>query len=276
MSRYRNSRDPNEGLDELLKERNPEGGDPGRQPDAGANPEEELNSEEKSWKKRHGDLRRHSSKKEDELKNKIKELESQVEQSNKANMKFPADEREFNEWITKYPVVSKMVDTLVQKRIIEGNGMLEGRFDRVKQLEEEIANSKLEREKEKAYREIKKVHPDFDKLVEDDDFQKWIESQANWVQDALWENETDAQSAIDAVDLYKARNNKGKREKEREIENASGSRRSTSEAPTGGSDAIYTESQVNKMSQNEYERHEEKIREAIRDGRFKYDLSVSS
>lgn len=276
MSRYRNSRPLDDGLEEDLRARdgqdtqedntdksNKEGGDPNLDPD----------NEGGNWKKRHGDLRRASSKKEDELNNRIRELEKEKLAAERANIKYPASEDEFSEWIKKYPVVSKMVDTLVQKRILEGNGMLEGKFSRVQELEQQIARDKIEQQKEKALATINKAHPDFMTLVENDNFQNWIGSQAQWVQDALWENETDAQSAIDAVDLYKARNKV--RDPKQEAQNASSPPRSSSSTPSEGSDFAYTESGVARMNDAEYERHESKIREAIRDGKFKYDLSAA-
>ena len=268
--RYRNSRDPNEGLEELEQERNQESQEGG----APASTSEERDGGEGNWKKRHGDLRRTSARIEKEKDEQIAKLKEQLEAAKKGSIKYPADEEEFQAWINKYPVISRMVDTLVQKRIIEGNGMLEPKFNRVTELEKELANERLDRQKQEAFNKIKKAHPDFEKLVDSDEFQEWIGEQSEWVQNALWENETDARSAIDAVDLYKARNGAGKRQKDKEVENASNPRRSAGASPTGGNEPLFKESQVQKMSDKDYERFETQIREAIRDGRFEYDLSA--
>lgn len=269
--RYRNSRDPNEGLEELEQnnDKSQEGGDP-----VSTTPEGGGDEGEGNWKKRHGDLRRSSARIEKEKDEAIAKLREELEAAKKGSIKYPADEEEFKAWVEKYPVISRMVDTLVQKRIIEGNGMLEPKFNRVTELEKQLADERLDRQKQEAFTKIKKAHPDFEKLVESDEFQDWIGEQSEWVQNALWENETDARSAIDAVDLYKARNGAGKRQKEKEVDNASNPRRSTSASPTGGNEPLYKESQVQKMNDKEYERHEDAIREAIRDGRFEYDLSA--
>jgi len=59
------------------------------------------------------------------------------------------------------------------------------------------------------------------------------------------------------------------------VRNASAvSRSSGGGVPSGGSDILYLESDVARMTDTEYERHEPKIMEAIRDGKFKYDLSA--
>lgn len=271
MSKYRNARDADQELDEALKERgttddNPtqEGGDPNLENEEGGN-----------WKKRHGDLRRTSAKREKELKDELDQLKKKLSEKKPEEVKFPATEEEFTEWVARYPQMTKMMDTLVQRRIIEGNKMLEPNFDRVSQLEKELSGERRERQKEIALQEIKKAHPDFDKLVDDESFQEWIGDQASWVQDALWENDTDSRTAIDALDLYKARNKvRSSSQKDDEISNASSTRRGSSVSPSGGSEPLYRESQVAKMKDDEYERHEPKIREAIRDGRFEYDLSM--
>ncbi len=271
--RYRNSRDPNEGLEELEQERNQEsqeGGDP-------VSTSNEGDEEGGNWKKRHGDPRKANARMEKEKYDEIAKLREQLSQAKQAEVKYPADEDEFQAWVQKYPVISRMVDTLVQKRVLEGNGMLEPKFNRVTELEKQLASERLERDKKVAYDKIVKAHPDFDKLVDDDKFQDWIGEQSEWVQHALWENETDARSAIDAVDLYKALNGAPAKKKQQEVDNASNPRGYSSGGganPTGGSEPLFKESQVQKMSDKDYERFETQIREAIRDGRFEYDLSA--
>lgn len=272
MSKYRNSRDADQELEDALTERGDskqEGGDPKNTPES--NEDEEGGN----WKKRHGDLRRTSAKREKELQDRIAQLEKDNSSKKSEPIRFPADEEEFMAWVNKYPQMTKMVDTLVQKRVLEGNKMLEPNFNRVSELEKQLSDERRGREKEIALQQIKKAHPDFDELVDDDSFQEWISDQAQWVQDALWENDTDSRTAIDALDLYKARNKRqSKSSKQEEVFNASASKRGSSVSPTGGSEPLYRESQVARMKDDEYERHEEKIREAIRDGRFEYDLST--
>lgn len=270
--RYRSQRREDE-LNEDLSAKpdnnaNPEGGDPN------LDPSPDNDGEGGNWKKRHGDLRRHAAKKEEELSNRIKELEKAVSEASKANIKYPVTEDEFAEWATKYPVIHKMMRTAVLKEMNAGDG---ASIDRVAALEEQIARDKLDRQKEIALAQIIKAHPDFLKLVEEDKFQDWIGEQSQWVQDALWDNETDSRSAIDAVDLYKTRNKvPNPKSKEQEVQNASIGSRSGGGAPSGEADVLYLESAVARMTDAEYERHEPKIKEAIRDGKFKYDLSQAS
>jgi len=98
------------------------------------------------------------------------------------------------------------------------------------------------------------------------------------VQDALYDNESDAVSAARAIDLYKA--DKGIKTKKTasdkgaaESVNTRGSR----SAPTGESkDGVFYESEVSKMNTFEYEKNQEAIAKALQSGKFVYDISGSA
>ena len=49
--------------------------------------------------------------------------------------------------------------------------------------------------RERAEVELLKIHPDFSTIRDSDDFHNWAEEQPSWVQNALYENDTDARSA---------------------------------------------------------------------------------
>ncbi len=57
-----------------------------------------LSGEEKSFKKRYGDLRRHSQQQQTALQKQIDELRSQLQQSTEKQIKLPKSEEELNEW----------------------------------------------------------------------------------------------------------------------------------------------------------------------------------
>ena len=129
--------------------------------------------------------------------------------------------------------------------------------------------------KEKAEVELLKIHPDFSEIRDSDDFHDWAKEQPRWVQDALYENDDDARSAARAIDLYKIDNNISTKKSSNNKDAArSVSNKQTRNAPetdkTGGS---FKESQVAKMTPQEYERNSDVIMEAIRSGRFVYDVS---
>ncbi len=230
-----------------------------------------LSAEEKSFKKRYGDLRRHSQQQQVTLQKQIDELRSQLQQSTEKQIKLPKSEEELSEWAKAYPDVAKIVETIAIKKAKEQTQALDERFKQLDEREHQTA-------KEKAEAELMRLHPDFDSIRDDDEFHNWVEEQPKWVQDALYDNENDAKAAARAIDLYKA--DKGIKAKKptsdkgaAESVNTRGSR----SAPTGESkDGVFYESQVNKMSTFEYEKNQEAIAKALQSGKFVYDISGSA
>lgn len=234
--------------------------------------EDPTSKEEGNFKKRYGDLRRHSQKKEGELQKQIDELKSQLEASTKKQIKLPKSEEELEQWAREYPDVAKIVETIAIKKAQEQAKTIE---DRLK----EIDNMTYQAKKEKAEAELMRLHPDFDTIRDTDDFHEWVDKQPNWIQQALYENETDALSAARAIDLYKADMGLDKKRKEqpnyRDAAKSVMPSRGSSPSKTESSGSI-RESDVEKMSAREYEARQEEIVAAIKAGKFIYDLSGSA
>lgn len=234
--------------------------------------EDPTSKEEGNFKKRYGDLRRHTQKKEAELQKQIDELKSQLEASTKKQIKLPKSEEELEQWAKEYPDVAKIVETIAIKKAQEQARTIE---DRLK----EIDNMTYQAKKEKAEAELMRLHPDFDTIRDTDDFHEWVDKQPNWIQQALYENETDALSAARAIDLYKADMGLDKKRKEqpnyRDAAKSVMPSRGSSPTKTESAGAI-KESDVEKMSAREYEARQEEIVAAIKSGKFIYDLSGSA
>jgi len=228
-------------------------------------------AEEKTFKKRYGDLRRHSQKKEQDLQKQIDELRTQLEASTRKEIKYPKSEEELGEWMTQYPDVAKIVETIAMKKAHEQASEFETKF-------KQIDDMKAEAMREKAEAELMRLHPDFDTIRDSDEFHDWVEEQPKWVQDALYDNDSDAISAARAIDLYKA--DKGikaaKPNSNREAAKSVGTRAERSSPDADESKSYIRESQVAKMSSQEYEKRQEEISDAIRTGKFIYDLSGSA
>lgn len=232
--------------------------------------EEPQNAEERSFKKRYGDLRRHSQKQQAEFQKQIDDLRSQLEKSTKEQIKLPKTEEELAQWANEYPDVAKIVETIAIKKAQEQSLDLQERLAKINEAQ-------LQALKDKAEAELMRIHPDFDQIRDQDEFHDWVEQQPQWVQKALYENETDAKSAARAIDLYKAdmglkQVKPSRKNEEKEIARSVTSSRSS--APEKSSDSgVIRESEVEKMSQREYEARQEEIVAAIRAGKFVYDLS---
>jgi hypothetical protein len=230
-----------------------------------------LSGEEKSFKKRYGDLRRHSQQQQTALQKQIDELRSQLQNSTEKQIKLPKSEEELNEWAKTYPDVAKIVETIAIKKAKEQTQALDERFKQLDEREHQTS-------KDKAEAELMRLHPDFDVIRDDDDFHNWVEEQPKWVQDALYDNDSDARAAARAIDLYKAdKNIKTKKSTSDKGAAESVNTRGSRSAPTGESkDGVFYESQVNKMSTFEYEKNQEAIAKALQSGKFIYDISGSA
>ena len=231
---------------------------------------EPKNAEEKTFKKRYCYLRRHTQQKERDLQKQIDELKVQLTDATQKEMHLPKSDEDIEQWAKEYPDVAGIVETIAIKKAKEQSQILEKRI-------KEIDEMSLEASKDKAEVELLKIHPDFSEIREDDSFHEWADEQPKWVQDALYENDTDARSAARAIDLYKTDKNIGKEEKpktsNRDAAKVVKTKSNRSEPQTDDSKSYLKESDVQKMSAQEYEKHSDEIMEAIRGGKFIYDLS---
>lgn len=257
-----------EELEVLKKER--EAGNQASEEDEEEN-EEPKNQEEKSFKKRYGDLRRHSQKMEQDFQKQIDSLKAELEQSTRQEIKMPSSEEEIEEWTKEYPQVASIVETIAIKKAKEMSA------DLSKQMED-LNAFRANTSKEKAEVELMRLHPDFDQIRDDEQFHDWVDDQPKWVQDALYDNDSDAKSAARAIDLYKADMGIAKKKATKDSSAASSvntksSRTAPSDDQTGQK---IKESDVQKMDSATYEKQSDAIMEAIRSGNFIYDVTGSA
>jgi hypothetical protein len=230
---------------------------------------EPTDAEERTFKKRYGDLRRHSQKKESEMQKQLDDMRQQLTQLTAKEIKLPKSEEELATWAAQYPDVAKIVESIAIKKAKEQSAGIEERLKKIDEMEQKTL-------RERAEGELMRLHPDFDTIKEDDKFHEWVEQQPKWVQNALYENDNDAISAARAIDLYKAdmgiRAPKAKdsgREAAKEVNTRSGR-----SAPVGeNTEGVFYESQVQKMSAEQYEAVEAEIADSMRKGKFVYDIS---
>ena len=232
---------------------------------------ESLAPEEKTFKKRYGDLRRHSQEKEKSYQDEIFKLKEQLAQTAKKEINLPKSDEEIDKWSQEYPDVAKIVETIATKKAKELDTTLE---DRMKVL----ADREAEASRARAEAELMRIHPDFDDIRNDQEFHDWVETQPRWVQQALYENETDSKSAARAIDLYKvdmgitATAKKKTDNKEAAKAVTKGTTSSPANSKSAQSNQI-RESDVAKMRPHEFEKNEEMIKEAIQSGNFIYDMT---
>ena len=256
-----------EELEQLLKEQKGEVEQEATEPEE----EEPTSAEEKTFKKRYSDLRRHQQKQAEEFKTELETLKRQLSEATKKEMKLPKSDEDIEQWASEYPDVAAIVETIAMKKAREQSSALEERMKAIDEMQ-------LSATKEKAEAELMRLHPDFDEIRDSDDFHTWAEDQPKWVQDALYENDNDARSAARAIDLYKAdmgiTSKKAKTDKD--AAKSVSTKNSRSKPQENESSTYLKESQVQKMSPQEYEAKSDEIMEAIRSGKFIYDVSGSA
>ena len=255
-----------EELEQMLKEQKGEAEEQPEEQEA-----EPANAEEKTFKKRYSDLRRHQQQQAEELKKEIENLKSQLSQAAQKEMKLPKSDEDIEKWAEEYPDVAAIVETIAMKKAREQSTALEERMKAIDELQSSAT-------KEKAEAELMRIHPDFGEIRDSDEFHDWAEEQPKWVQDALYDNDNDARAAARAIDLYKADKGIGK-EKPKSNKDAAKSvstKNSRSTPQKDESSSYLKESDVQKMSAQEYEKNSDEIMEAIRSGKFVYDISGSA
>jgi len=229
-----------------------------------------------NWKKRYGDLRSHFSKKEQEWNGRLQELEEKLEaQSNQ--VKYPTTDEEFEEWITKYPKVAAAMETMILKNS-------EGTSKKIKEVEKRIAEEKMQNAFDRAMNQLLALHPDFTEIAKSDQFQDWLADQPTVIQNTINNPGSFDDDAVKAasitVNMYKSafgldkKSKKSKSTTQDPKDAAKSVSRSNNETPeTDDGKPIFSESQLNSMTSQQYEKLQDQILEAQREGRFEYDIS---
>ena len=231
---------------------------------------EPTTAEEKTFKKRYSDLRRHQQKQTEELKTEINALKSQLEQSTKKQIKLPKSDEDIETWAKEYPDVAAIVETIAMKKAAEQSASLEQRVKALDDMQQDVS-------KQRAETELLQMHPDFDEIRNDDDFHTWAEEQPKWIQDALYENDNDARSAARAIDLYKAdKNLTTKKASNKDAAKSVSTKGKRNKPVENESSSFLRESDVQRMTAKEYENKSDEIMEAIRQNKFVYDVSGSA
>jgi hypothetical protein len=235
-------------------------------------PVEPTSAEEVSFKKRYGDLRRFLQQKEDGYKKNLATLQAQLDSATRQSIQLPKSEAELDAWAKEYPDVAKIVESIAMKKVAELRADVDKGFEEVKSLKRETAQ-------ERAEVELNRIHPDFNEIRNDAAFHAWVEVQPQWIQSALYDNTDDARAAARAIDLYKLdrgavapKRGPGRPRKEA---GAAEEVRSSGRSSPAEDDGVVRikESDVQRMTPRDFEKHEDAIMAARREGRFIYDVS---
>jgi len=227
--------------------------------------ERPANAEDRAFKKRYDDLKKHYDSTISKHKEELTSLRGQLESSTK-QFTPPKSKEELEAWRKEYPDVYSMVETIAMDKATTQSAELENKFKNLQVQQEQIA-------KEKAEVELLRFHPDFNDIRLKDDFHEWAGQQDPTIQGWLYENTSNAKLAARAIDLYKMdrglSNLTKKEEKDVKKEAAkaiSKTRKATdSETPKK---KIWTATEISKLKPHQFEKFEEEIDLARLEGRI--------
>ena len=228
----------------------------------------ELNAEEKSFKKRYGDIRKHLASKEKEWQEKFDALENK---SKREGIVPPKSDEDIEKWASEYPDVAGIVETIAAKKAQEMFNKAESRL-------QELDEAHSEAQRVKAENVIRKSHEDFDDLRQSDQFHNWADEQPKWVKDALYENMDDPASVVRVIDLFKIDNGMtiAAKKQSRKAAASTVAKGTRTSVDAKGVQGQIKESDVARMSSKEFEEMQDKINESMRNGKFVYDMSGSA
>ena len=231
----------------------------------------EAKQEEHDYKKRYDDLKKHYDAKLNEFKSEREQLAGELETVKKrvyempSGAKAPKTMEELQEFKEKYPDVFEVVETVsgIQTE------------SQVAKLREEIASVKEREknlEKEKAFEELLRLHPDFDDLKTDEKFLGWLDEQPKQISDGIYKNNTDAKWAGKIISLYKSETGVSTKKPTRSKESdaaATVARQQPKEVATKDSTKkVWKGSDIAKMKPWEFEKFEKEIDLARQEGRI--------
>jgi hypothetical protein len=220
-----------------------------------------------NYKKRYDDLKKHYDQKLSEFKRKEQDM---LEQARAAEPQYqaPKSQEDLDRFREEYPDLYDTVETVAHMRSQHEVEALRSKLSVIEQREAEIAA----REAETALQER---HPDFDQIRGDDSFHEWAQEQPDQIQDWIYNNPDNVTLAVKALDLYKLETGKGqntqkRRSNRKQPQSSAADMVSTKTTNIDAKEAkIWTESEIAKMSLDQFDRVEDEIKLAMEEGRVR-------
>ena len=224
-------------------------------------------SEDHDYKKRYDDLKRHYDSKVDEFKGEIETLRKTMT-DRAAEMPRgvtpPRTQEELDEFKERYPDVFEVVQTVSSMQTESQVAKLRQELGTIQEREKEL-------EKQKAYEQLLRAHPDFAELKADEKFLEWLEEQPSSIADGIYKNSTDSKWAARVIDLYKADIGLTKKKKTKDSSAADAvTKTPVRDVNTDaiGDKKIWKASQIAKMKPWEFEKMEAELDQARNEGRI--------
>lgn len=222
-------------------------------------PTADTPSDDTPWDKRYKDLKKHHDRTVNELRQQVRDLQAKATVS-EPGYKPPKTAEEIAEYAKDNPELTEVVETIAHSK----TESIEKKLAEIEAREKKI----LKREAE-AY--LNRVHPDFPQIKEDPDFHNWAAEQTSQVQDWIYRNPYDGESAATAITLYKAAKGITTDQNAPEAKGPD----PASLVPTRNANVsvsegkkIWSRREIAKLSPAQYEKYEDEIDAAVAEGRI--------
>lgn len=233
-----------------------------------ATPEEQrpANAEDKVFKKRYDDLKRHHDSTISKHKDELLRLKKQVEEATKKAYLPQMSKDELDDWRKENPEMYDVMKTLAYEEADEKSKAVEVKL-------EEIKNAQLNLAREKAEVELLKLHPDFYEIKSSDEFHEWAEQQDDMIKNWLYNNFDNAKLAARAIDLYKMDVGLSKKAKVSSAEAKAEAAKAVTKTRVGDENKIkdkkvWSLKEISKLKPHEFDKLESEIDLAKREGRI--------
>lgn len=217
------------------------------------------------YKKRYDDLKRHYDEKIAEWKEKETSLKNFGNTATK-DIRIPQTREEYEDLKAQNPELYQTLESLSTAKAEE---QLQG----IKKELDDYKGRATQLQREKAYEELLRLQPSFDKLKSDEKFLDWLKDQPASISDGIYNNSTDAKWASRVIDLHLADSGKSKKKVNKEAD-AAASVNAPQVREVKTTDAkgnkIWKASEIQRLKPWEYERLEKEIDQARSEGRVDF------
>jgi len=233
-----------------------------------AAPNEDSSTTNHNYKKRYDDLRRKHNRTIDEFKQKESVFQTQL-QATQPKYEVPKSQEELQQFRNSNPDLYDTVESVAHNIASEQLNTLQPRLSAIEAREQQLAIREAEES-------MRNNHSDYDEIKGSDDFHAWASEQPKQIQDWVYHNPDDVSLASKAIDLYKMDSGKGQNSSKRRSNSRQQSPQSAADMVSTKTTnvepqqkRIWTETEISKMSLDQFDKHEADIRLAIDEGRVR-------
>jgi|TARA_B100000073_G_C23739031_1_gene573147 hypothetical protein len=222
------------------------------------------------YKKRYDDLKSHYDSKLSEWRKEKEEILIQLQDNKKSNMAMPKTAEELQLFKQKHPDVYDVIETVASMKT-------DSRIQDVEEHLNILREKEFELSRQNAQKELLNHHPDFLDLKDSEEFVEWLKDQPDNIAEGVTKNATDVKWAVRTVDLYKLDKGIGKQKSKSKKPSDAAKAVKTSTASQDITDKnsnkkIWTYEEIARLKPHQFEKVEEEIELANREGRIREQL----